>query len=59
MSVGAIPDGGGTQRCPRLIGLKAALDLLISGRTIGTDEALKLRLIDRVIMALDYYGRKG
>ncbi|WP_179401143.1 3-hydroxyacyl-CoA dehydrogenase NAD-binding domain-containing protein [Burkholderia guangdongensis] len=46
--LGLLPGAGGTQRTPRLIGAKAALDLMLSGRHAGADEALALGLVDRV-----------
>ncbi|MFT5643386.1 MAG: 3-hydroxyacyl-CoA dehydrogenase [Janthinobacterium sp.] len=46
--LGLLPGAGGTQRTPRLIGAKAALDLMLSGRHIGAPEALKLGLVDKV-----------
>ena len=48
IALGLIPCAGGTQRLPRLVGLAAALRLLLSGETIGASEALRLGLIDRV-----------
>ena len=47
--LGLIPGSGGTQRLPRLIGMAAALDLILGGRPIGPGEALQLGLIDRVL----------
>jgi 3-hydroxyacyl-CoA dehydrogenase len=46
--LGLLPGAGGTQRTPRLIGAKAALDLMLSGRHVGAGEALKLGLVDRL-----------
>jgi enoyl-CoA hydratase len=46
--LGMLPGGGGTQRLPRLIGRAGALDLLITGRIVGGEEALEMRLIDRL-----------
>lgn len=46
--LGLLPGAGGTQRAPRLIGAQAALDLMLSGRHVGADEALKLGLVDRL-----------
>ncbi|MGZ9713052.1 3-hydroxyacyl-CoA dehydrogenase NAD-binding domain-containing protein [Glaciimonas sp. GNP009] len=46
--LGLLPGAGGTQRIPRLIGAKAALDLILSGRHLGVDEAVTLGLIDRI-----------
>ena len=40
---------GGTVRLPRLIGQGAALDLVLTGRAVGADEALRLGLATRVV----------
>ena len=48
VTLGLLPGAGGTQRTPRLIGAKAALDLMSSGRHIGAKEALALGLVDRI-----------
>ena len=48
VKLGIIPGGGGTQRLPRLIGKGTAKDLILTGRRVGADEALKLGLADRV-----------
>ena len=46
---GLIPCAGGTQRLPRLIGTKEALDLIISGGALTSEDALDLGLIDEVV----------
>jgi 3-hydroxyacyl-CoA dehydrogenase len=46
--LGLLPGAGGTQRAPRLIGAQAALDLMLSGRHVGADEAHRLGLVDRL-----------
>ncbi len=51
VKIGAVPNMGGTQRLPRLIGKSRALDLLITGRSVGDEEALRLGLVDRVYPA--------
>jgi 3-hydroxyacyl-CoA dehydrogenase/enoyl-CoA hydratase/3-hydroxybutyryl-CoA epimerase len=46
--IGILPGLGGTVRTPRLIGLRSALDLILSGRQWSARRALKLGLVDRV-----------
>lgn len=48
VTVGLLPGSGGTQRLARMIGARGALDLLLSGRSVLADEALKLGLVDEV-----------
>ncbi len=40
---------GGTYRLPRIVGLGRALDLILTGREIGTAEAAAMGLVDRVV----------
>jgi enoyl-CoA hydratase len=42
---------GGTQRLPRVVGLGRALDLILTGRIIGADEALDMGLLTEVVPA--------
>ncbi len=47
--IGILPGGGGTQRLPRLIGPKAALDMIVTGRHVPAAEARRLGIIDEVL----------
>jgi len=40
---------GGTQRLPRIVGLGRALDMVLTGREVLTDEALAMGLVNRVV----------
>jgi enoyl-CoA hydratase len=40
---------GGTVRLPRIVGLGRALDLILTGRAVGADEALAMGLVNRVV----------
>ncbi|HUF75849.1 MAG TPA: 3-hydroxyacyl-CoA dehydrogenase NAD-binding domain-containing protein [Longimicrobiales bacterium] len=49
VTLGLVPGAGGTQRLPRLIGVPAALDAIVSGKFIGAEKAKKLGLVDEVV----------
>ena len=51
--VGLMPGAGGTQRMPRLMGAMAALPMMLEGKTIGPDAALKGGLVHKVVPAAD------
>ncbi|WP_417790130.1 3-hydroxyacyl-CoA dehydrogenase NAD-binding domain-containing protein [Terasakiella pusilla] len=53
IKLGLLPGAGGTQRAPRLAGVKNALDLMISGNPIGANTAKDYGLIDHVLDAAD------
>jgi E-phenylitaconyl-CoA hydratase len=48
-----IPGAGGTQRLPRAIGASAALEIILTGRQVDAQEALRLGLIHRVVPAAE------
>ena len=48
VNLGAVPNMGGTQRLPRLIGKSRALEMLITGKQVDAEEALAIGLVDRV-----------
>jgi enoyl-CoA hydratase len=47
VKLGLIPGAGGTQRLPRLVGRGRALDIMLTGRQVRADEALRIGLVDR------------
>lgn len=49
VQLGLIPGMGGTQRLPRRIGLQAALDLILTGRTVRGRRALALGVVDDLV----------
>jgi len=49
VQIGILPGGGGTQRLPRLVGPKVALEMITSGRHVPAPEALKLGILDEVL----------
>ncbi|MDF1804013.1 3-hydroxyacyl-CoA dehydrogenase NAD-binding domain-containing protein [Thalassovita sp.] len=48
INLGLLPGAGGTQRVPRLAGIPMALDMALSGRMVGAQEALEKGLIDQL-----------
>jgi enoyl-CoA hydratase/carnithine racemase len=51
--IGLVPGDGGVYFLPRLVGLSKALEILMTGRVIKMDEALRIGLADRVVPAED------
>ncbi len=49
VQLGLIPGAGGTQRLPRLVGVPAALDLIVTGRSLKPPRALKAGVVDEVV----------
>ena len=51
--IGILPGGGGTQRLPRLIGVQAAMDMIVTGRHVPAEEAKELGIIDAIVAGND------
>lgn len=49
VKLGLVPGYGGTQRLPRLVGVPLALEVMLSGRFIGAEEALRAGLVSRIV----------
>jgi len=49
VKLGLIPGYGGTQRLPRLVGEARALDMIMTGRFVDAEEALRIGLVNRLI----------
>ncbi len=49
VTLGLLPGATGTQRLPRLIGAKKALDAMISGRPLSAEKGYELGAIDKII----------
>jgi 3-hydroxyacyl-CoA dehydrogenase len=56
VQIGILPGAGGTQRLPRLIGPKAALEMITSGRHVPAEEAHKLGIVDEIVPEADLRG---
>ena len=46
--LGIIPGGGGTQRLARVMGKQRAMELVLTGRRIGAEEAQRLGIVTRL-----------
>ena len=57
INLAIIPGGGATQRLPRIVGLGAALRLILGGEHIDAAEALRIRLVDEVVPAGELLDR--
>ncbi len=53
VNVGLLPGSGGTQRLPRMIGVKKAMEVLLEGRSYAPKDALAAGMVDAVVPAAD------
>lgn len=53
--LGVIPGAGGTQRLTRLVGIGRAKDIIYTGRFVGSEEALAIGLVHKVVPATEVY----
>jgi 3-hydroxyacyl-CoA dehydrogenase len=49
VKLGLLPGAGGTQRLPRLIGIEAALGIIVSGDPVPAPQAAKAGVIDKIV----------
>ncbi|MGQ0650488.1 MAG: fatty acid oxidation complex subunit alpha FadJ [Gemmatimonadaceae bacterium] len=49
VQLGLIPGAGGTQRLPRVVGLQAALDMILTGKNIRAKRAAQIGLVHEVV----------
>ncbi len=53
VNLGLLPGAGGTQRAPRLMGVKPAAEMMLSGKPLSAKAALAAGLVDRLVDGSD------
>jgi enoyl-CoA hydratase/carnithine racemase len=56
INLGIIPGGGGTQRLARVLGKQRAMELVLTGRRFGAEEAWEMGLVNRVVPDGEWLG---
>lgn len=59
VSLGLIPGAGGTQRLSRWVGKAKAMDLCLTGRRIGAEEAERIGLVSRIVPSMQLLSEAG
>jgi enoyl-CoA hydratase/carnithine racemase len=49
LNVGLIPGGGGTQRLPRIVGVRRGKEMIFTGNLISAQEAMEIGLVNKVV----------
>ena len=58
ITLGLLPGGGGTQRLPRLVGVEAALKMILSGERLDGASAARIGLVDDVLAGAEGAGNE-
>jgi enoyl-CoA hydratase/carnithine racemase len=55
--LGLVPGGGGTQRLPRVIGRSRAKEMMMTGRQVASEEAVRIGLADELVPSESLHER--